>query len=52
MTAVKPVTVPGRTLETAEGVTFEMENTAGRNYFADRAVNQRTKQNKHVLTGF
>ena len=55
--AGQPATVPGRTLETAQGVSsqmpFEIGNiTAGRNDFADRAVNQRAKQNKHVLTRF
>jgi transposase len=54
--AGQPATVPGRTLETAEDnhsqLSFEIRKdiTAGRNHSADRAVNQRAKQNKHVLT--
>lgn len=56
--AGQPVTVPGRTLETAESINsqvlFEIRKTSQpvENYFANRAVNQRAKQNKHVLTRF
>ncbi len=53
----KPVTVPGRTLETVSDVNlqtfFEIENLSQPGeLFRYRTVNQRAKQNKHVLTRF
>lgn len=56
--AGKIATVPGRTLETAEGPCpqrpFEIEKLLQpvEIYFENRAVNQRAKQNKHVFTRF
>lgn len=53
----QPVTVPGRTLETVSKVNlqtfFEIENLSQPGeLFRNRTVNQRAKQNKHVLTRF
>jgi predicted RNA-binding Zn-ribbon protein involved in translation (DUF1610 family) len=54
--AEQSATVPGWTLETVKDICPQMpleigkNITAGRNNFEDRTVNQRAKQNKHVLT--
>lgn len=53
----KPVTVPGRTLETVIDVypqtSFEIGNLLQpEELYSYRAVNQRAKQNKHVFTRF
>ena len=56
--AGQPVTVPGRTLDTVSDVypqtSFEIENLSQPVEIIsyDRTVNQRAKQNKHVLTRF
>lgn len=54
----KPVTVPGRTLETASDVSLQQSveitkrSQPGEKISLNRAVTQRAKQNKHVLTRF